>query len=146
VVESPACRLALLNNTSILSLATVEPEDTPGPEKRLNVVDEWRKIAFVDDKYRVTRRAWEVSINLLPGVALSEDGGMTPSKAEKAAKAFFNGDERYHDVVAELLEKSVGITLRLPGDLTAAIVAEAYYDRCVEIGESRLISELPVLV
>lgn len=145
-VESPAARLALLDNLSILSLAAADLPHGQSSERGLNPVDRWRKVAFLADGYRVTRRVWEVTISLLPGVALSEDGGMTPSKADEAAKAFFNGEAHYHEVVEELLEKSVGITLRLPGDLTAVIVAEAYFDQCVTIGDSYLISELPVLV
>lgn len=146
VIERPACRFALMNNPSIFSLSTGDSQGAKSSRAGLNAVAEWRKIAFLADKYRVTRRAWEIAISLLPGVALSEDGGMTPQKAEEAAKAFLNGDERYYGVVEDLLERSVGITLKLPGDLTAALVAEAYFASCVEIGESRLISELPILV
>ncbi len=146
VIERPACRFALMNNPSIFSLSAGGPQSSKSSRASLNAVDEWRKIAFLAEKYRVTRRAWEISISLLPGVALSDDGGMTPSKAEHAAKAFLNGDERYHGAVEDLLDQSVGFTLRLPGDLTAVLVAEAYFASCVEIGESHLISELPILV
>jgi hypothetical protein len=146
VIERPACRFALMHNPSIFSLSPGDPPKAKSSRAGLNAVEEWRKIAFLADKYRVTRRAWEIAISLLPGVALSEDGGMTPQKAEEATKAFLSGDERYYEVVEDLLERSVGITLKLPGDLTAALVAEAYFDSCVEIGESRLISELPILV
>jgi hypothetical protein len=145
-IERPSCRFVLMNNPSILSLGVVGLRDAKGPKSGLNAVGEWRKSAFLADKYRATRRIWEVAISLLPGIALSEDGGMTPSRAEEAAKAFLNGDERYSGVVEDLLEQSVGITLKLPGDLTAVLVAEAYFESCVEIGESRLVSELPILV
>jgi hypothetical protein len=145
VVERPACRFALMHNPSIFSLR-IGHREAKRAKGGINAVDEWRKSAFLADKYLVTRRAWEVAISLLPGIALSEDGGITPSRAEEAAKAFLSGDERYYGVVEELLERSAGITLKLPGDLTAALVAETHFERCVEIGESRLISELPILV
>jgi hypothetical protein len=139
--------LTFLNNPSLISTAAVEPGGAGEvSEQAPNAVDEWRKVAFLDPKYRVTRRVWPVEISLLPGIALSDDGGMKPADAEDAITSFLNGDGHYHDVVEELLETSVGITLRLPGDITAAIVAEAFFERCVEIGEPRLISELPVLV
>jgi hypothetical protein len=147
IVKEPAFRFALLNNTSLLSIATIEPgEGAEASEGGSNVVEKWREGAFLSEGYRATRRAWEVSASLRPGVALSEDGGMTASMGEEAIKGFFNGDEYYREVVEELLERSVGITLRVPGDMTALMVAEAYFESCVEIMGSYLISELPVLV
>jgi hypothetical protein len=146
VIKRPACRFALMNNPSIFSLSAAGRRDTTSLRAGLSAVKEWRKTAFLSDKYRATRRAWEVAVSLRPGIALSEDGGMTPSRAEEATKAFLSEDERYYGVVEELLERSVGVTLKLPGDLTAVLVTEAYFESCVEIGESRLISELPIRV
>lgn len=157
IVKDPDFRMALMNNPSIFSTSSPEPEEGCEPaggsaateeveRASSNVVEEWRKSAFVDDKMRVTRRAWEVSISMHPGIALGHDGGMPAEEAERAVKDFFDGDAHYREVVEDLLSVSVGITLRFPGDVTAVIVAEPYFDRCVEIGASRLISELPVLV
>jgi hypothetical protein len=144
-IKQPACRFALLNNPSIFSLSLAGPRDATSLRAGFNAFKEWRKIAFLSEKYRATRRAWEVAVSLRPGIALSGDGGMALSRAGEVTKTFLNEDERYYGMVEELLERSVGITLKLPGDLTAVLVAEAYFESCVEIGESRLISELPKL-
>jgi hypothetical protein len=147
-IQRPPCRVARISNTSVFNVEEAElaSEEVPGESQGEGAFEGWRKIIFLPPDYRPTRRVWELSIRLLPGLALSDSGRMTTREAEAAFNGFLGEDPHYEKVVERILRDHVGITLRLPGDTTAVIISEPFFEACVEIGDSRLLSELRVLV
>lgn len=97
--------------------------------------DSARGELVLSPKYNARFKGFPITATLLPGVSLGPQDGLPPWKAELAINGFLSGDLEYVEMADQLLTTSTGFTLQLPGEVTALVVAERYFEAAVEIGE-----------
>jgi hypothetical protein len=78
-------------------------------------------------------------VDLRRGLVLDKASGVPSWEAERAVEGLLAGEPHYIELAVRLLVEAKGCILDLPGEVSAVLVRESDFAKCITIGDPVLL-------